>query len=365
MLYYIFRISLFVGEKTMQIRNLMDQLIRLTPLEQLAKQYYDALGKELEYSKFILLTRYVKCDVPSLSYISSPAFSAESEKLALHFESQYRKSGLNDDDFMKQDCDIEIEKLLRYVDIPSHHHAFIEMAYVLTGTCYHRIGNSTFEQQQGSLTFIPSHTWHNLRCSPDCLCLTVKVRTETFLGYHIPNMPFFSIPVCFECGNDAFMRDTLLNIYAQQEAESSYHDEIISHLYQALLTYCMQNYRDNIRFVHDGNHVQGWVLDAANYMFENYQTVTLRSLADHCGYSESYLCRKFKAGTGKTFSTIMREYRLDRAQKLLQETDLKLEDICESIGYSDTTQFIRDFKKKYGQTPGKYRKSFLYHQQKY
>ncbi len=31
----------------MQIRNLMDQLMQLTPLEQLAKQYYDAFGSML------------------------------------------------------------------------------------------------------------------------------------------------------------------------------------------------------------------------------------------------------------------------------------------------------------------------------
>jgi len=35
---------------------------------------------------------------------------------------------------------------------------------------------------------------------------------------------------------------------------------------------------------------------------------------------------------------------------------MKLDDICDSIGYSDTTQFIRDFKKKYEITPAKYRK---------
>ncbi|MBQ2666992.1 MAG: helix-turn-helix domain-containing protein, partial [Clostridia bacterium] len=52
-------------------------------------------------------------------------------------------------------------------------------------------------------------------------------------------------------------------------------------------------------------------------------------------------------------------FKLDRAQKLLQTTDMKLDDICDAIGYSDTTQFIRDFKKKYEITPAKYRKQFL------
>ena len=36
----------------------------------------------------------------------------------------------------------------------------------------------------------------------------------------------------------------------------------------------------------------------------------------------------------------------------------KLNEICDSIGYSDLTQFIHDFKKQYGNTPAKYRKMF-------
>ena len=344
-----------------RVRNdkLMEQLIQLNPLEKKAKEYYDACGKDLEYGKYILLTRYAVNDLPSLSFICSRAFEAESKKLALQFASQYRKGGLTNSDFINQDCEIEIEQLLRYVDIPKHHHEFIEMVYVLSGTCYHTILDNTYAQKQGSLTFIVSHTTHELHASPDCLCLTAKIRTDTFLNFHIPNMPYFATPICFDCGGDLFMRDTLLAIYQQQENNACYHDEIISHLFQAMLTYCMQNYRDTLTFLYSGTPLQGKMLEIVNYMFENYQTITLKSLSQHFGYSESYLCRLLKCSAEKSFSTILREFKLNRAQKLLQTTNLKLDDICESIGYSDTTQFIRDFKKQYGITPAKYRKQFL------
>ena len=339
--------------------KLMEQLIQLNPLERKAKEYHDACGKDLEYGKYILLTRYAIGDLPSLAFICSPAFEAESKKLALQFASQYRKGGLSNSDFINQDCEIEVEQLLRYVDIPKHHHEFIEMVYVLSGTCYHTILDNTYEQKQGSLTFIVAHTTHELHASPDCLCLTAKIRADTFLNFHIPNMPYFATPICFDCGGDLFMRDTLLAIYQQQENNACYHDEIISHLFQAMLTYCMQNYRDTLTFLYSGTPLQGKMLEIVNYMFENYQTITLKSLSQHFGYSESYLCRLLKCSAEKSFSTILREFKLNRAQKLLQTTNLKLDDICESIGYSDTTQFIRDFKKQYGITPAKYRKQFL------
>lgn len=353
---YSFIQQSFVGVSDMPKDKLMEQLIQLNPLEEKAKAYRDACGKDLEYGKYILLTRYAVNDLPSLTFICSPAFEAESKKLALQFASQYHKDGLTNSDFINQDCEIEVEKLLRYVDIPEHHHEFFEMVYVLSGTCYHTIMGNTYEQKQGSFTFIVSHTPHELHAAPDCLCLTAKIRAETFLNFHIPNMPYFATPICFDCGEDSFMRDTLLAIYEQQENASCYHDEIISLLFQAMLTYCMPNYRDTLTFLYSGTPLQGKMLEIVNYMFENYQTITLKGLSQHFGYSESYLCRLFKSSGEASFSTIMRTFKLDRAQKLLQTTDLKLDDICESVGYSDTPQFIRDFKKQYGITPAKYRK---------
>lgn len=156
------------------------------------------------------------------------------------------------------------------------------------------------------------------------------------------------------------MRDIMLYIYEQQEQSGCYHDEIISYLYQALLTYCMQNYRDTIDFLYSGLPLDGngRMMEIINYMFENYQTITLRGLAQHMGYSESYLCRLFKNTIGQNFSAIVRTFKLDRGQKLLQTTDLKLEAVCEAIGYSDVNQFIRDYKKQYQITPAKHRKQF-------
>ncbi len=342
----------------MRSPNLMENLLKLDPLEQLAKEYHKAYGRDLEHTKYMLLTKYAATAIPSLSDISSPAFEAEAQRLDQQFIAQYRKDGLPDTDFIPQDCDMEIEKLLRYVHIPKHHHDFIEMVYVLCGTCYHTIQGVTYTQTQGCLTFVVSHVEHELHAAPDCLCLTMKIRSDTFINLRIPNAPYFAIPVCFNCGSDPFMRDIVLEIYSQQENRACYHDEIISHLYQVFLTYCMQNYRDTISFLYSGTPMQGRMLEIANYMYENYQTITLKSLARHFGYSESYLCRLFRSSTGQSFTTIIRSYKLEQAQKLLQTTDLKLDDICESIGYSDTTQFIRDYKKQYNQTPAKYRRQF-------
>ena len=132
----------------------------------------------------------------------------------------------------------------------------------------------------------------------------------------------------------------------------------MSLLLQSVLIYCMQNFRDTVKFLYAGTRLEGRMLEIMNYMFENYQNITLRGLAHHFGYSEPYLCKLFREEVGSTFTQILRDFKLKQAKKLLQTTDKKLNEICDTIGYSDTTQFIRDFKHQYGNTPAKYRKAF-------
>ena len=337
---------------------ILEKLTRLEPLEQLGKQYQQRFGKALSYSQFLVLREASRFCVPTLNEIRSPAFEAKCRTLEQEYASQYRQSGLRAQDFIRADRNIEMEKLFRYVHIPAHRHDFVELVFVFSGTCTHTVEGQSFQQGAGSFTIVNSFTSHELVAAPDCLCLTTKVRMDTFREFHIPNLPLLAVPVCFDCGDDAFMRDMLLTIYEQQTNEACYHDEIVSLLLQSVLIYCMQNFRDTVKFLYAGTRLEGRMLEIMNYMFENYQNVTLRGLAHHFGYSEPYLCKLFREEVGSTFTQILRDFKLKQAKKLLQTTDKKLNEICDTIGYSDTTQFIRDFKQQYGNTPAKYRKAF-------
>ena len=337
---------------------ILEKLTRLEPLEQLGKQYQQRFGKALSYSQFLVLREVSRFRVPTLNEIRSPAFEAKCRTLEQEYASQYRQSGLRAQDFIRADRNIEMEKLFRYVHIPAHRHDFVELVFVFSGTCTHTVEGQSFQQGAGSFTIVNSFTSHELVAAPDCLCLTTKVRMDTFREFHIPNLPLLAVPVCFDCGDDAFMRDMLLTIYEQQTKEACYHDEIVSLLLQSVLIYCMQNFRDTVKFLYAGTRLEGRMLEIMNYMFENYQNVTLRGLAHHFGYSEPYLCKLFREEAGSTFTQILRDFKLKQAKKLLQTTDKKLNEICDTIGYSDTTQFIRDFKQQYGNTPAKYRKAF-------
>ena len=70
---------------------------------------------------------------------------------------------------------------------------------------------------------------------------------------------------------------------------------------------------------------------------------------------QAHFCRFFKAATGKTALEYINEYRVDRAQVLLEKTSMSLSEIAESVGFDDLNYFCRLYKRIKGTSPGKHR----------
>ncbi|GGE01972.1 helix-turn-helix domain-containing protein [Paenibacillus nasutitermitis] len=83
---------------------------------------------------------------------------------------------------------------------------------------------------------------------------------------------------------------------------------------------------------------------------------SLEGTAAHFKLSDSYLSRFIKEKTDITFMQYLWELRLDAVKKELELTDKPIRTIVQEVGYIDTPNFIRKFKKAVGLTPGEYRK---------
>lgn len=84
-------------------------------------------------------------------------------------------------------------------------------------------------------------------------------------------------------------------------------------------------------------------------------TLTTERVAKKSGYSKFYLQRIFKAYTGKSIARYIKSKRLERSISLLKNTDKKIIDIAELLGFDSKQTFIRAFKKNFLITPGHYR----------
>jgi AraC-like DNA-binding protein/ligand-binding sensor protein len=92
------------------------------------------------------------------------------------------------------------------------------------------------------------------------------------------------------------------------------------------------------------------------YIRENYtRKVRLKEVADVSGLSAPYFSTVFKEEMGENLSDYLNRLRVDRAAKLLLDTDLSLSEIAGSCGFEDQSWFSKIFKSYTGSSPGKYR----------
>lgn len=93
------------------------------------------------------------------------------------------------------------------------------------------------------------------------------------------------------------------------------------------------------------------------YMKLHYrEELTLTSLANEFFLAPTYLSRKFKNATNQTVMQFLEEYRIERAEELLRQSELPITEIANRVGYNDPNYFARAFKKIKGVTPKEYRK---------
>lgn len=85
-----------------------------------------------------------------------------------------------------------------------------------------------------------------------------------------------------------------------------------------------------------------------------YEKITPTLLAEHFHISLSYLCRQFKADTGKTVSLFIQERKIEEARHLLLQNILTITAISQLLGFSSTSYFGAVFKKHTGMTPAEY-----------
>ncbi|OJU16627.1 MAG: hypothetical protein BGN88_01265 [Clostridiales bacterium 43-6] len=85
--------------------------------------------------------------------------------------------------------------------------------------------------------------------------------------------------------------------------------------------------------------------------------LSVHLLAMTCGMSDANFYRLFKNATGETPHAFVRKKRLSKACSILLTTNLKLYDIAMQTGFTDEFHLSREFKKGYGDSPYRYKKS--------
>ena len=87
------------------------------------------------------------------------------------------------------------------------------------------------------------------------------------------------------------------------------------------------------------------------------ESLNADTIAEELSMSKVQLYRKLKAIVGMTTTEYIRSVRLDQARYLLKTSGLSVQEVMYACGFVTKTYFYREFQKRYGLTPGEFRKT--------
>ncbi|MEZ0485254.1 AraC family transcriptional regulator [Fibrella aquatica] len=98
------------------------------------------------------------------------------------------------------------------------------------------------------------------------------------------------------------------------------------------------------------------------YIFDHYSSsITLDDVANIANLTPGAFCRFFRQHTRKTFSMLLNEVRIEHACRHLRESKQTISQIASNCGYTNLSNFNRQFKEVMGMSPSAYIRSYHKH----
>lgn len=266
---------------------------------------------------------------------------------------------------------IQVRTHTRFVHFPKHTHNYIEVIYMCSGITHHVIdGNDVFLQKGEVLLLNQKAVQEIYPAGIDDVAVNFIVLPEFFdyslkmMGEEKNLLRDFVID-CLKGENGAagyihfkvadilpiqnLLENLIWSIWHRQSNKRS-----INQITMGLLFLQLMNYTDRME-TSSGNRQQGIMISVLGYVEEHYRDGELSELASLLHYDLYWLSKEIKRITGKNYTDLVQEKRLNQAVYLLEHTTMSVMDIGMSVGYDNISYFHRIFQKRYGMTPRKYR----------
>jgi Response regulator containing CheY-like receiver domain and AraC-type DNA-binding domain len=118
------------------------------------------------------------------------------------------------------------------------------------------------------------------------------------------------------------------------------------------------NHTEGLYFEKDSKagRPKGIVAEVMDYIRQNYhKDLTLKLLAELFYLNPLYLGQIFKKDTGESFNDFLARVRIENAVRLLKNTNLKVYEIAEKVGFKELQYYYKTFKSITGASPTAFR----------
>lgn len=260
-----------------------------------------------------------------------------------------------------------------YQDMPYHWHEEMEFTLVREGSVHYSVDLTTVEVRSGDLLLIPPDTLHSAHQIGEQTCRTNSVVfhlnlaglgeedacAERFIRplregrlrlppVVRPGDPFYEpLLSCFQ------------RLWACRDGETPFRELLFRmELLRLVLILWEKVGVPGESLPRRVSHPYEEKLKLAlAYIQEHYaEPITVKQLADLCGFSQVHFMNVFRQAIGATCIQYLIEYRLALAAAELQESDRPVTQIALDSGFQNISYFNRSFKSHYHVTPSLYRR---------
>jgi AraC-like DNA-binding protein len=261
-----------------------------------------------------------------------------------------------------------------------HRHEYFQIIVTLDGAAHQTIGGAVRPLCPGTLTFVLPYRVH-LVPLPEGARFVVINFAQRFLRpeldvdpLDLEDVPISRVPelapflyqeyIDFVIAGSAFgqLRTLLDQMIAENRERRFGSLEILrGMLLQLIGLTCRRHETELLRLAAARTHASGRreaLMRVMRYIRENLtEDLSLIDAAAAAYLSPNYLAHLIKKEMGKSFTELVTERRMERAQDLLTNTSMRISDVAHTTGFADEGYFTRRFRQWYGHSPRVFRAS--------
>lgn len=267
---------------------------------------------------------------------------------------------------------IDLRPHTRFIHFPAHTHNYIEVVYMCAGQTRHLINGAEVLLKSGELLFLGQNAVQEIYPAGEgdiavnfIILPEFFDRTLSMLGAESSPLRDFLVE-CLRSGgqNAGYLHFCVSDVVPIQNLLENLiwmllnrlpNRRSMSQTTMGLLFLHLLNETDRMEIGRD--HLEQEILfQVMRYIEEHYRDGSLSALAASLDADLYWLSRLIKNASGRTYTELLQEKRLEQASWLLARTALSITDISLDVGYSNFSYFYRIFRAKYGCSPREYRR---------